>query len=92
MPSAVALEQNHGEMVRIIKSPSFPQLRFEWHPGKQKVYVVRIGQRPEIGEVFAHEINNEGSAQSAVLIWLRGYRAAQGHVWNDGGKLIDRRN
>lgn len=86
------LRQHNGQTVKVIKSPNFPEFRFEWHIGVRKVYLVRIGQTPEIGEVFAHDIENEGQAQTAVLIWLRGYRAAMGHIWNENGKLIERKD
>lgn len=76
------------EKILHIKSPAWPGLRFEFHPGKRKVYVIRIGAKPEIGEVFAHDIETEGAAHNAVLIWLRGYRTAKGEMWDDGGKLI----
>lgn len=91
-PGAVQFRTPNGDAIRIIKAPNFPQFRFEWHPKARRVYLVRIGQKPEIGEVFAFEIENEGQATNAVLIWLRGYRAALGHVWNDAGQLIERKD
>jgi hypothetical protein len=60
-----------------IKSPTFPQFRFEWHPKVKRVYVVRIGMTPEIGEPIAFEITTHGDAYNAVAIWLRGYKQAQ---------------
>jgi hypothetical protein len=78
-------------MIKIIRTPSFPEFRFEWHPGRQKVYVVRVGRRPEIGEVFAHDVTTEGGAYNAAAIWLRGYRTAKGERWDDSGKLIERK-
>lgn len=60
-----------------IKAPNLPQFRFEWHPGIKKVYLIRVGTSPEIGEMFAHEITTEGAAWNAVLIFLRGYRIAK---------------
>jgi len=74
----------------IIAAPLAMGLRFEWHPISRKCFMVRVGQKPEIGELFACEIENEGQAHNAVLIWLRGYRTAQGERWNDAGKLIER--
>lgn len=65
------------EKITIIKAPLAAQFRFEWHPVKKKVYLVRVGVVPEIGEAFAHEIENEGAAWNAVLIWMRGYRTAK---------------
>jgi hypothetical protein len=58
--------------VYIIKTPSFPQFQFEWHPGVKRVYLTRIS--PTIGEPIAFEITTHGAAQNAVLIFLRGYR------------------
>jgi len=81
-----------GDPIRVIKSPNWPDFRFEYHPKTKRVYLVRIGHKPEIGEVFAFDIENEGQAHNAVLIWLRGYRAAIGHIWNDAGKLIERKD
>lgn len=78
------------EQILHIAAPTFPQFRFEYHPQKRRVYLARVGAKPEIGEVLAHEIDNDGAAQNAVLIWLRGYRTAKGERWNDGGKLIER--
>lgn len=65
------------EKIYHIKAPMAPQFRFEWHPKAKKVYLIVIGAEPEIGEAFAHEIENEGAAWNAVLIWLRGYRTAK---------------
>lgn len=59
-----------------LKSPTLPQFRFEWHPGKQRVYMIRVGARPEIGEPIALHIETEGQAHNAVLTFIRGYRAA----------------
>lgn len=78
------------ELITKIQALAFPEFRFEWHPGKRKCYLVRLGVTPEIGEVFAHDIENEGQAWNAVQIWLRGYRTAKGERWNDSGKLIER--
>lgn len=64
-------------MIFHIRQPAFPQFRFEWHPQTRKVYVIRLGVAPEIGEAFAHEIADQGAATNAALIWLRGYRAAK---------------
>jgi hypothetical protein len=58
--------------ILIIKTPTFPQFQFEWHPGAKRVYLTRIGAT--VGEPIAFEITTHGAAQNAVLIWLRGYR------------------
>ena len=68
--------------IRCFQQPSHPQFRFEWHPTKKHaqtnrpgvVYVIRVGTMPEHAEPFAWEIENEGAAFNAVLIWLRGYK------------------
>ena len=66
--------------VFLIKSPAaFPDFRFEWHPEIKRVYLIRLNVPKEemMGEPFAFDIDNEGAAYNAVLIFLRGYRAAQ---------------
>jgi hypothetical protein len=63
-----------GEQIYHIKTPTFPQFRFEWHPGARRVYLIRVGAAPVIGEAMAFEVKTHGDAQNAVLIWLRGYR------------------
>lgn len=64
-------------MIFKIGNSNLPQFQFEWHPGKKKVYVIRLGTVPEVGEVLAHDIENRGAAINAVLIWSRGFNAAQ---------------
>ena len=66
-----------GEGIYHIQAPTFPQFRFEWHPSARRVYLVRVGAVPVIGEAMAFEVKNHGDAQNAVLIWLRGYRQAK---------------
>jgi hypothetical protein len=66
-----------GDKILTLKTPTFPQFRFEWHPGVKRVYVVRVGVTPEIGEAIAFEIADHGAAYNAVLIYLRGYRQAK---------------
>jgi hypothetical protein len=56
-----------------IKQPQFPDWRFEWHPDKEKVYLVRLGRKPLIGEVIAEHVPTEGSAFGSVQTWLRGF-------------------
>jgi len=67
-----------------LKTPNYPQFRFEYHPFKKKVYIIRVGILPEIGEAFAHEIETEGAAWNAALIWLRGYKEAKRELSNVG--------
>lgn len=64
-------------MIYNVKIPSLPQFRFEWHHETRKVYYVRLGTVPEVGEILAHDIDNRGAATNAVLIWCRGYREAK---------------
>lgn len=71
------MELRLPERIYHIKAPNAPQFRFEYHPGIKKVYLIRVGAVPEIGEMFAHEIETEGAAWNAVLIFLRGYRTAK---------------
>lgn len=63
-----------------VKTPTWPQFRFEWHPGKKIVYLIRLGVEPPIGEAIAYEVTDHGAAQNNVLIWLRGYRAAKSEL------------
>jgi hypothetical protein len=56
-----------------IKNPRLPQFRFEWHRDSKRVYLVRLGGFPEIGEPIAYEVADQGQATNAVLIWCRGY-------------------
>ena len=70
-----------------IKTPTVPQFRFEWHSNR-KVYLIRVGATPEIGELLATDIADAGAAHTAVALFLRGYRVAKGERWDDAGKLI----
>lgn len=68
---------NSNNRITHLKAPNFPQFRFEYHPNVKKIYLIRVGTNPEIGEMFAHEIETEGAAWNSVLIFLRGYRTAK---------------
>lgn len=60
-----------------IKQPHYINLRFEWHPTSKVVYVIRLDAAKDgkvFAEPFAWEVKDSGSAQNAVLIWLRGYK------------------
>jgi hypothetical protein len=65
-----------GAMVHLA-TPTYPDFRFEWHPGKKIVYHARLTSRPVIAEAIAHAVETHGAAYNVVLIWLRGYRAAK---------------
>lgn len=56
-----------------VRNPNVPDCRFEWHPGKRIVYRVTLDGERETGEPIAMDIENEGAAINAVLIWSRGY-------------------
>lgn len=60
-----------------IVQPELPHLRFEWHPDCKRVYAIRKGPPMDFAEPFAFEIENSGAAHNTVLIYLRGYRAAE---------------
>jgi len=56
-----------------LKQPNWPQFRFEWHPKTKRVYYLRA-ESPNIGRLLAFDIDTEGGAINAVLIFLRGYQ------------------
>jgi hypothetical protein len=66
-----------GRDIYHLKTVSLPQYRFEWHPKKRIVYLIRVGTKPEIGEAIAFNIETHGDAHNAVLIWSRGYAEGQ---------------
>lgn len=66
-----------AEMVYHIKQPLYPQYRFEWHPQARKVYLIRTGRVPLIGEVIAEHAETHGHALNFVQTFLRGYREGQ---------------
>lgn len=66
-----------GEMVLHIKQPNFPQYRFEWHPQSRKVYLIRLGATPLIGEILAEHAETHGAAYNFVQTFLRGFREGQ---------------
>jgi len=63
------------ETIFHVRTQAIPGNRFEWHPGKKIVYRVTLTGPHETGEPIAMDIENEGAAINAVLIWARGYRA-----------------
>lgn len=62
-----------GQATFCIRQPGFPQWRFEWHPQKRKVYLVRMANTPLTGEVIAEHAETHAAAFGAVQTWLRGY-------------------
>lgn len=59
--------------VHHIRCPRLPQYRFEWHEQARRLYLVRLGVEPEVGEIVAFDVDTHGAAINAVLIWCRGY-------------------
>jgi hypothetical protein len=59
-----------------LKQPGWPQFRFEWHPQTQRVYYLRT-ESPKVGRLLALDIDTEGRAITAVLIFLRGYQESR---------------
>lgn len=70
------------EMCLQIKQPNFPQYRFEWHPQSRKVYLIRLGRTPLVGEVIAEHCETHGDAFNYVQTFLRGYREGQAPTIN----------
>jgi hypothetical protein len=66
-----------GEMVLHIKQPNYPQYRFEYHPQSRKVYLIRLGTTPLIGEILAEHAETHGAAYNFVQTFLRGFREGQ---------------
>ncbi len=66
-----------SETVLVMEQPSWPDFRFEWHEGVKRVYVIRVGIKPLMGDPIAFDIDNTKSAKEAVIQWLRGYTAAK---------------
>lgn len=61
------------ERIAKFTQPRLPQFLFEWHPKAEKVYVIRIGVVPAVGEVIGFHIKDHGQASNCVLTWCRGY-------------------
>lgn len=59
-----------------LKQARFPEFRFEYHFAAKRVYYIRANS-PGIGRVMAMNVENEGQAQNAVLVFLRGYQEAR---------------
>jgi hypothetical protein len=66
-----------GEPFYCIQQPRYPEFRFEWHPQKRKLYLVRLNHKPLIGEIIAEHVETHGQAFGFVQTWLRGYQAGQ---------------
>ena len=71
----IAVQPKPGQILNI--SSPLTHCRFEWHPLSARVYILRTGTIPIIGDPIATDIIDHGSAINAVLIFCRGYREAQ---------------
>lgn len=69
--------QGHFAPFLNLSSTGTPEYRFEWHPQKRIVYLIRLAAVPLIGEAMAFNIETHGDAINAVRIWLRGYNEAK---------------
>lgn len=65
------------DLVYHIKQPNYPQYRFEFHPQSRKVYLIRLGTTPLIGEILAEHAETHGDAYNFVQTFLRGFREGQ---------------
>ena len=68
-----------GQTVKI-KVKEMPFMMFEWHPGIQKVYVMRIDDltaKSTKADIIAEHVVNQAQAYGFVQTYLRGYRRAQ---------------
>jgi len=68
------LKTERGQ-VFIMRSPRHPQFRFEWHPTASRVYVVRVGVVPEIGELVSPNVFEAEHARTITLAYCVGYDA-----------------
>ncbi len=63
-----------GEILHF-KQPRMPEVRFEWHPVSQIVYVVQRHTKVIQADPFAWGVKTHGDAWNAVLVFCRGYIA-----------------
>ncbi len=70
-------DQGSPKTVLVMEQPQWPDFRFEWHPGAERVYVIRVGVKPMMGDPIAFDIEDAKSAKDSVTQWLRGYTAAK---------------
>ncbi len=57
------------------KQARVPELRFEWHPVRDIVYVVQMDTKVIQADPFAWGVETHGAAWNAVLVFCRGYIA-----------------
>lgn len=63
-----------GEILHF-KQGRIPELRFEWHPVSEIVYVVQKDTELIQADPFAWNVKDHGAAWNAVLVFCRGYIA-----------------
>lgn len=71
-------------MIAHFDNPRVPQFHFEWHPETKKVYVIRLGVVPLVGEVIAEHADTHGQAYGFVQTWCRGYKTRDAELIGDG--------
>lgn len=59
------------------KSVFAPEYRFEYHSETKKLYVIRAGSKPEVGELMADDVVNAALAVKIGQSWLKGYHEAK---------------
>lgn len=65
-------------MVSHLASPALPGYVFEWHPETNRVYAIRKGSTPLVGELIVEKIADQTTFARVVEIWIKGYR--EGHT------------
>lgn len=79
----------HPDRGRIyhVKQPALPQFQFEWHPRVKRLYLIRLGLLPTIGEVIAHDVKDMGMAINYMLVWCRGFKEGKTPPLNEDERL-----
>lgn len=75
-------------MIQHIRSPLTPEYRFEYHPETGKVYLIRVGRTPEVGEVIAEHCDTHGRAFGFVQTYLRGLDEGRRDVASNNKRMI----
>lgn len=66
------------DMIRHIAVPTFPELKFEWHPVAKKAFQLwKSGETFVLGEEIASGIETLRQFEFAVGLWVKGYGAAK---------------
>lgn len=72
-------------------TPQFlPRFRFEYHKAAKRLYIAdKVAVGLSVANLIGTDIETEGEAYRAILLWGRGYRAGKEEVSHDDqGKLI----